>query len=90
LSESESEDKPTENSSPPPGGALPSNQSQGGTTENHPLLLEQPGNMRPDAPPPEGVVERGQSDEIHCFCFAIDIRSVRNLSQQRPLHIWLR
>ena len=97
LSESENEDKPAvkegHEDEPVPqltGGPLPSNQSLGGSVEDHPLLMEHPGNVRPEAPPPQGVAEGGGTDEVHHFCYAIDIRSVRNLSQQRPLNIWLR
>ena len=86
-----SEDRPTEEAAPQlTAGPLPSNQSDIGNTEDQSLLLAQPGNVRPEAPPPGGVVEGGRSEEVHHFCYAIDIRSVRNLSQQRPLSVWLR
>ena len=75
------------------GNLLPSsNQPLGGGVGDHPLLVDQPGNMRPKVrlPPQRSGEERGRDEGVHHFCYAIDIRSVRNLSHQRALNIWLR
>ena len=75
------------------GNLLPSsNQPLGGGIGDHPLLMDQSGNMRPKVqlPPQRLGEERGRDEGVHHFCYAIDIHSVRNLSHQRPLNIWLR
>lgn len=106
LSESENEDKTWKRTGEDPvinemelapqvtmGNPLPSNkQPLGGVMEEQPLLMDHPSNVRPEARlPPQSVVgEEGRAEGVHHFCYAIDIRSVRNISQQRPLNVWLR